>query len=93
MTSLTLVATLSMGSLRLSPIPVFPRILVPLSIVYNLRKFDALTLFRSVVMALGIRPVPLLVPLLRGITRKRNMGIIKLFTESRKQEFPFTTFT
>ena len=93
MTSLTLVATLSMGSLRLSLIPVSPRILVPLSIVYNLRKFDAITLFRSVVMALGIRPVPLLMPLLRGITRKRNMGIIKPFTESRKQEFPFTTFT
>ena len=40
----------------------FPRIVVPLSIVYSLRKFDALTPFHSVVTALGTRQVPLLVP-------------------------------
>ena len=52
-------------------IPVFTRILVPLSIFYNLRKFDA---FRSVVMALDIWQLPSLAPSLRGITRKRDTG-------------------
>ena len=67
-----------------------PRILVPLSIV---RKFDTRTPFRSVVMALDIWQLPPLAPPLRGITRKRDTGIIKPFTEARKREFPFTTFT
>ena len=83
------------SELRNLPISVgFPRILVPLSIVYSLRKFDALTPFRSVVTALGTRQVPGKYRYsCRGITRKRNTGITKLFTESRKREFPFSMVT
>ena len=69
-------------------IPVFSRILVLLSIVYSLRKFEARAPFRSADMAPSIRQVPLLVPSLRGITRKRDTEIIKPFTESRKREIP-----
>ena len=52
-------------------------------IVYNLRKFDALTPFRSVVMALGYQA--------STITRTVVTRNYKE-TRSRKREFPFTTF-